>query len=52
MKGGMDELKPLLPFLGARVEWEENGFYTAEEKVGHSPFHAAGIFYSQEPSAM
>jgi len=52
LKGGMDELKPLLPFLGARVEWEENGFYTAEEKVGHSPFHAAGIFYSQEPSAM
>ena len=52
LKGGMDEMKPLLPFLGARVKWEENGYYTAEEKVGASPFHAAGLFYSQEPSAM
>ncbi len=52
LKGGRSVLKPLLPFLGAPVPWEENGFYTAEERVGGSPFHAAGIFYSQEPSAM
>ena len=52
LKGGMSALKPLLPFLGESVAWEENGFYTTEEKVGHSPFHAAGLFYSQEPSAM
>ena len=52
LKGGMDEMKPLLPFLGTRVSWEENGYYTTEEKVGGSPFHAAGLFYSQEPSAM
>ena len=52
LKGGMDELKPLLPFLGESVVWEKNGFYATEEKVGTSPFHAAGLFYSQEPSAM
>ncbi len=52
LKGSRDELKSLLPFLGAPVQWEENGFYTTEEKVGGSPYHAAGVFYSQEPSAM
>ncbi len=52
LKGSMDELKAVLPFIGEPVAWEKNGFYTEEEKVGGSPFHAAGIFYSQEPSAM
>ena len=52
LKGGRYELKALLPFLGEEVSWEENGFYTTLEKVGNSPFHAAGLFYSQEPSAM
>ncbi len=52
LKGDRDALKSLLPFLDAPVRWEKNGFYTTEEKPGASPFHAAGIFYSQEPSAM
>lgn len=52
LKGSEDGLKSCLPFLGERVEWEENGYYTTEEKPGNSPFHAAGVFYSQEPSAM
>lgn len=52
LKGGRYALSALLPFLGERVVWEENGYYTAEEKLGSSPFHAAGLFYSQEPSAM
>ena len=52
LKGGMSALKAVLPFLGAPVAWEENGYYTDEEKLGGSPFHAAGVFYSQEPSAM
>lgn len=50
--GGMYALKEKLPFLGEPIAWEENGFYTAEEKLGASPYHAAGLFYSQEPSAM
>ena len=52
LKGGRDALKSLLPFLEQPVKWEENGFYTWAEKLGSSPFHAAGVFYSQEPSAM
>ncbi len=52
LKGGTSALKPLLPFLGEPVPWEKNGFYTQEEKVGSSPLHFAGAFYSQEPSAM
>lgn len=35
-----------------RVPWEENGFYVTEEKLGAHPYHFAGLFYSQEPSAM
>ena len=52
LKGGMDELKGILPFLGEQVAWEKNGYYTDEEKLGASPYHFAGLFYSQEPSAM
>ena len=52
LKGGMDELKPLFPFLKEQIAWEKNGYYTEEEKLGASPYHFAGLFYSQEPSAM
>ncbi len=52
LKGGRYALKPLLPFAKEQIAWEENGFYTDEEKLGASPFHFAGLFYSQEPSAM
>ena len=52
LKGGRDALKAKLPFLGERVEWEENGFYATQDKLGANVFHAAGLFYSQEPSAM
>ena len=52
LRGDRDELKALLPFLGNPIPWEENGFYTTEEKLGASPYHFAGAFYSQEPSAM
>ena len=52
LKGGRYELKQLLPFLKQPISWEENGYYTDEEKLGASPFHFAGVFYSQEPSAM
>ena len=52
LKGDIDKIKTLLPFLGEQVAWEEYGYYTDEEKVGASVFHHAGLFYSQEPSAM
>ncbi len=52
LKGKKADLAAKLPFLDKLVAWEENGFYTTEEKLGNSPFHTAGLFYSQEPSAM
>ena len=52
LKGEIDEIKRLLPFLGEKVAWEDYGYYTDEEKLGGSVFHHAGLFYSQEPSAM
>lgn len=52
LKGGRYALKQLLPFAKEQILWEENGFYTDQEKLGASPFHFAGLFYSQEPSAM
>ena len=52
LRGGRNALKQVLPFLQEPVAWEENGFYTEGEKLGASPFHFAGVFYSQEPSAM
>ena len=35
------------------VPWCENGFYYGEEeRPGKHPFHEAGLYYIQEPSAM
>ena len=44
LKGGMDEMKPLLPFIGAPVAWEKNGYYTAEERWEAPPFMRLGCF--------
>ena len=40
------------PFALEPIPWEENGFYITEEKPGGDPYHFAGLYYSQEPSAM
>ena len=35
------------------VPWAENGYYyQAGDQPGRHPFHAAGVYYIQEPSAM
>ena len=52
LKGTREEISPILPFLGENVPWEKNGFYCTWEKIGGTVFHAAGLVYSQEPSAM
>lgn len=39
----------------AAVDWEKAGYYIDEldvDKPGKSPFHEAGLYYIQEPSAM
>lgn len=42
-----------LPFQLTPVEWAENGFhYEATQRPGKHPYHEAGLYYLQEPSAM
>ena len=41
------------PFELKKVHWTENGFYYSEtDQPGKHPFHEAGVYYIQEPSAM
>lgn len=40
-------------FTLTQVPWEKNGFYyTAQDIPGKHPYHEAGVYYIQEPSAM
>lgn len=42
-----------LPFLQAPIPWAQNGFFfDSEQRPGKHPFHEAGVYYLQEPSAM
>ncbi len=41
------------PFHLSRVPWAEDGFYYGkEDQPGKHPYHEAGAYYIQEPSAM
>lgn len=41
------------PFHLAKVPWAENGYYYEKEDApGKHPYHEAGVYYIQEPSAM
>lgn len=52
LKCSAEEFSKKAPFRLRPVEWEKSGFYTEEEKIGAHPYHFAGVYYSQEPSAM
>lgn len=52
LKCAVESFEKISPFALEKIEWEQNGFYVDEEKVGAHPYHFAGLFYSQEPSAM
>ena len=42
-----------LPFCGEPVPWAPNGYYyDPAQRPGLHPFHEAGLYYLQEPSAM
>lgn len=44
---------PNLPFLTERVAWAEHGwYYDPAARPGLHPYHEAGLYYLQEPSAM
>lgn len=42
-----------LPFFGEPIPWEKNGYYLQPDaRPGLHPYHDAGAYYLQEPSAM
>lgn len=46
-----EEFIKISPYALRKVAWAKNAYYVTEEKVGAHPYHFAGLFYSQEPSA-
>ena len=41
------------PFSLNRVPWTTNGYYySGNDQPGRHPYHEAGVYYIQEPSAM
>ena len=47
------EQLPALPFSLSPVPWAENGYYyDPSQRPGLHPYHEAGLYYLQEPSAM
>ena len=53
LKTRIQEGKEKLPFTLSPVPWTKNGFYyEEEEQPGKHPYHEAGLYYIQEPSAM
>lgn len=52
-KTTVEEFLKKSPFPLRRVPWTENGFYYENtDQPGKHPFHEAGVYYIQEPSAM
>lgn len=53
LKGTKGQFLAHAPFSLSPVPWEENGFYYGNgDAPGKHPYHAAGVYYIQEPSAM
>lgn len=53
LKGTREEFLRKVSFSLTPILWEENGFYyNEEERPGRNPYHDAGVYYIQEPSAM
>ncbi len=53
LKVSVKEFCHLSPFSVSPIEWCSTGFYYKEEEhPGKHPFHEAGMYYIQEPSAM
>src|SRR5690625_682350 len=53
LKGSVDQLLDKQPFSLRSIPWSKTGFYyDHEERPGKHPYHEAGVYYIQEPSAM
>ncbi len=53
LKAGKNEFLEKQPFTLDIVPWCENGYYySTDDTPGKHPYHEAGVYYIQEPSAM
>lgn len=53
LKGSRETFLEKTPFSLRQVPWETNGFYyESGDTPGKHPYHEAGVYYIQEPSAM
>ncbi len=52
LKIPVEKFKRISPFSLEQVPWENSGFYVSAEGLGKTVYHAAGLYYVQEPSAM
>ena len=51
-KVGREDFLKAVPFGVEPSPFYEEGFYIEEEAIGNHPYHHAGMYYFQEPSAM
>jgi len=52
-KINVEQAKKILPFELSQIPWAKNGFFLQGDVApGKHPYHAAGLYYIQEPSAM
>ena len=53
LKGDKEQFLTRAPFKLEQIAWAEYGFYYGNEDTpGKHPYHEAGVYYIQEPSAM
>ncbi len=53
LKADKEQFAKETNFTLTQVPWEENGFYyEPQDTPGKHPYHEAGVYYIQEPSAM
>ena len=51
-KISINDFVKLFPYKISKIPYNANGFYLNEDfKIGSHPYHHAGLFYSQDPSA-
>ncbi|MDK2810692.1 MAG: hypothetical protein PWR27_1401 [Petroclostridium sp.] len=53
LKISVEDFKKIFPFTLEKIPWIDEGYYySQEESPGKHPYHSAGLYYIQEPSAM
>lgn len=53
LKIPIEQFQVISPFSLTPIPWSKEGFYYKEdERPGKHPYHEAGLYYMQEPSAM